>query len=461
MLNGTTLRHTLQAILPAAVIEDEARALGVVERSRKLDVTALVRALVLSEGCEDSGRLADAFRRYQAEETDPVVRGAFYGWMDAETAALFEKLLDRGMAYAATRPTHLPGVLAGVDDWIIVDSETVTLRDALKEPLPASGSPAGIKVHKEYSVGRGCMVGVHFSSAREHDSRHLDVNERFRDKGLLFDLGYASLARLRQCHDHATRYVLRLKDDWKPRIERLVRGEVTEEILPGTDFDAALLADVLLMQGQCIDADVVLGGTTAPTVRCRLVAVPTSPGGKTYRSYLTNLPRNTHGPLQVAELYRVRYEIELDNKLDKSTARLDQIRATTVSSVKILLCAALMHSLLADLLAHEHLLKRVAENSVRTPPLHPMLVAHVLRTCHMLLLDALSLPHTPQATWDALANTIVRHGYDPNWRRRPSVLDRIRGVTAPAGRPRRRTMRQCPPQAAPFRGNLAQRSASN
>lgn len=459
MLDGTILRHTLQAILPAAVIEHEARALGVVERPRKLDVTALVRALVLSEGCEDSGRLADAFRRYQADETDPVVRGAFYGWMDAETADLLESLLDRAMAYTATRPTHLPGVLAGVDDWIIVDSETVTLRDALKESLPASGSPAGIKVHKEYSVGRGCMVGVHFSCARDHDSRHLDVNERFRGKGLLVDLGYASLARLRQCDEHATKYVLRLKDDWKPRIERLVRGEVTEEILPGTDFDAALLADVLLLQGQSIDADVVLGGTKASTVRCRLVAVPTAPDGRTYRSYLTNLPRNTHGPHQVAQLYRVRYEIELDNKLDKSTARLDQIRATTVSSVKILLCAALLHSLLAGLLVHEHLLKRVAEKSARTPPLHPILVAHALRTNHTQLLDALSLPGTRQATWDALANIIVRHGHDPNWRRRPSVLDQIRGLTAPEGRPRRRRLRQCPPQAAPFRGNLAPKMA--
>lgn len=459
MLDGTTLRRTLQAILPAQIIQDEARALRVVERPRKLDVTALVRALVLSGGCEDSGRLADAFRRYLAEETDRVVRGAFYGWMDAEMAALMESLLCRAMAYAAARPAHLRGVLAGVDDWVIVDSETVTLRDSLKESLPASGSPAGIKVHKEYSAGRGCMVGVHFSCARDHDSRHLDVNERFRGKGLLFDLGYASLARLRQCDEHATKYVLRLKDNWKPRIERLVRGEVTEEILPGTDFDAALVGDVLLQRGQCIDADVVLGATKANTVRCRLVAVPTSPGGGTYRSYLTNLPRNTHGPHQVAELYRVRYEIELDNKLDKSTARLDQIRATTVSSVKILLCAALLHSLLADLLAHEHLLKRVAEKSVRTPPLHPMLVAHVLRTHHALLLDALSLPRTRQATWDTLANTIVRHGYDPNWRRRPSVLDRIRGMTAPKGRPRRRRMQHCPPQAAPFRGNLAPKMA--
>jgi len=451
MLDGTALRKTLQALLPPAVIEAEAERLGVVERVRKRDVAAQVSALVLSDGSDDSGRLADAYRRYQAAGTQPVVRGAFYYWLDDEMATLMETLLSGGLSYAETRPVHLPGVLGGVQDWIIVDSETVTLRDCLADELPASGSAAGIKVHKQYSVGRGCMVGYHFSCAREHDNRHLQVDDEARGKGFLVDLGYASLARLREWEAVGAKYVIRLKENWKPRIKRLFRGEVTQELMPGTDFDAALVDEHLLLDGQCIDADVVLGpGATA--VHCRLVAVPVD-GGR-YLCYLTNLPR-TAGPRQVAEIYRVRWEIERDNKVDKSTARLDQIRATTVSSVKILLCAALLHTLLADLLAHEHLLQRVAAKLTRIPPLHPLLVANALRANHVQLLQALLADRTPGRTWDSLAELIVRHGHDPNWRRRPSVLDRLQGVTAPRGRARRRRLRDCPPDAQPFRGNLA------
>jgi hypothetical protein len=40
-------------------------------------------------------------------------------------------------------------------------------------------------------------------------------------------------------------------------------------------------------------------------------------GPRGYCFYLTNLSPRT-GPRQVADLYRVRWEIESDNKLDKS-----------------------------------------------------------------------------------------------------------------------------------------------
>ena len=50
------------------------------------------------------------------------------------------------------------GILGGVDDWVAFDSETVTLRPALAEVFPASGTAAGVKVHKELSIGRGCMT---------------------------------------------------------------------------------------------------------------------------------------------------------------------------------------------------------------------------------------------------------------------------------------------------------------
>ena len=62
-MNGTILRETLQAILPIETINDLASWHGVVERDRKLDVPSLVVALVLTVGSDDSGRLADAYRR--------------------------------------------------------------------------------------------------------------------------------------------------------------------------------------------------------------------------------------------------------------------------------------------------------------------------------------------------------------------------------------------------------------
>jgi hypothetical protein len=446
-MNGTILRETLQAVLPSGEIQRAARELGVVLRERRLDIEKLVGALVLSAGSDDSGVLADAMRRYKAQTGDDIVRGAFYAWLDDELAVLMERLLERAMRHAASLPAHLPGILGGVDDWVVFDSETVTLRPALAEVFPASGTAAGVKVHKELSLGRGCMTACHFSPAREHDSLHLVIDGRYRGKGLLFDLGYVSLARIRACDEHGVRYVMRLKENWKPRVMRLHRGEVRGEILTGTDFDLLLMDEVIALDGLCVDAEVVLGeGRHA--VRARLVMIP---GPEGYLIYLTNLPRGTHGPKQVGDLYRLRWEIEGSNKLDKSGAQLDQIRATTESSVRIQLCAKLLHSLLADIMVHRDNLERVEGNIARRAPLHRLSLAYAIRARHALLLAAHLETSFPPEGWDLLAWTIADDARDPNWRRRPSVLDRLLGLTAPRGRPRHDRLRDCSRSAAPYR----------
>ncbi|RLC43564.1 MAG: IS4 family transposase [Candidatus Coatesbacteria bacterium] len=453
-MDAAILCDTLQAILPDRMIEAAAMEHGVIARQRKLEIVKLVRALVLNAGSDDSGTLADAFRRYRGEATETVVRGAFYDWLDEEMAVLMECLLEHAMQYANSLPVHLPGILGTVDDWRIFDSETVTLRNALAEDYPGSGSLAAVKVHKELSVGRGCMTYCHFGPAREHDAPHLEVDERYRDQGLLVDLGYASLKFIGSCKLHGAKYIIRLKNNWKAQVERIDRGEVQAALVPGTDLDMLIEDEVIVLGGRCVDAAVTLGqGKKA--VSARLVMIP-GPDG--YLSYLTNLARGTHGPHQVGELYRVRWEIESDNKLDKSGGRLDQIRATTESSVRILLCAALLHSMVVDVLIHRDNLDRAECQEVRRAPLHRLALAYALRLRHRELLVALSCPGRAHKHWSRLADLLSAEGRDPNWRHRPSVLDRLLGLTAPRGRPRKKKRRDCPRSAAPYRTTKPRRA---
>ena len=261
------------------------------------------------------------------------------------------------------------------------------------------------------------------------------------------DLGYASLEFIGSCEKHGVKYVIRLKDNWKPRVERINRGEVQAELAPGTDLDMLIEDEVIVLGGRCVDGAVTLG-RGKKTISARLVMIP-GPDG--YLAYLTNLARGTHGPHQVGELYRVRWEIESDNKLDKSGGRLDQIRATTESSVRILLCAALLHSMVVDVLIHRDNLDRAECQDVRRAPLHRLSLAYALRLRHPELLAALSCPGRAHKHWCRLAGLLSAEGRDPNWRHRPSVLDRLRGLVAPRGRPRKKKMRDCPRTAAPYR----------
>jgi hypothetical protein len=168
----------------------------------------------------------------------------------------------------------------------------VRVRNALRDEFPGTGDYAALKVHKVLSVGCGAPVGYHFSLAREHDSRHVQIDESWQGCGLLADLAYASLARLRACIAYGVRLVIRLKDNRKPKVDYLAHGQVTQEFCPGTDLDVLLEKELLVLNGHTVDADVRVGSTKQP-LHLRLVGVHTPKG---YCFFLTNLPPRL-GPL--------------------------------------------------------------------------------------------------------------------------------------------------------------------
>ena len=103
------------------------------------------------------------------------------------------------------------------------------LDDALIDTFPGAGDYAALKIHKEWSVGTGNLLGYPITPARDHDSPYLVVDERRRGSGLSMDLGYASIERLFECDMYDVQYVIRLKENWRPTVERLVRGAVLRD----------------------------------------------------------------------------------------------------------------------------------------------------------------------------------------------------------------------------------------
>jgi putative transposase len=331
-MTGDEVRQVFEAMLPQDVIDRLCRQCGVIARQRTLHLGMLVRAMVISAGTPGGAYQADVLRAYLECEVPRVTRAAFYRWFDEPLEQCMAALAERALAYARAQEVDLPGPLSGVKDWYIVDSTTVTVRDVLIENCPGTGDDAAIKVHKVLSVGCGAPVRDHFSPAREHDSRHLQIDESWRGYGLLADLASASLARLRACDAYDVRFVIRLKETWKPKVDSIARGQVTQEFFPGTDLEALREAETLVLDGRAIDADVHRGGPKPP-LHLRLVGVQTPKG---YGFFLTNLPPRL-GPLQVADLYRVRWEVELSMRLDKSVNHLDEVDTEQPCSLKTLL----------------------------------------------------------------------------------------------------------------------------
>jgi len=431
MTTGAEVREVMETVLPTEEIERLCRELGVVERERKLEVALFARSMVLAAGTPSGARQADVLRTYVESGGAPVARSAGYRWFDEALAKLMERLSERAISMARAEELDLPGILGGVSDWVIADSTTVRIYDGLLETYPGTGDYAAIKVHKLLSVGCGVTVGYHFSPAREHDSRHLEIDESWKGRGLLADLGYASLDRLRACQRHAVQFVIRLKDNWKPRVQEVHRGEVRKTFFAGADFDALIEDETLVLEGRAVDATVEIG-RSEDALRLRLVGVP-SPKG--YCWYLTNVARKL-GPIQIGTLYRVRWEIELSMKLDKSVHHLAQAGETqsnNVHALHALLHASLVASVIAGLLVHRHNLAtrpRGAQQRRTVPPLHVRLLALQMATSAQSIALAFELSGDDATrAWDKIAIVLTHSGKDPNWRRRPSVLDEIRGWT--------------------------------
>jgi hypothetical protein len=438
-MRGADVQRVFETILPDKLLMKLVLKSKFQERTRKLDALRLLRAMIIAAATGYGGRQADVMRLYFESGATRVVRGVFYGWFGKELEAIMVEIRALALGYACSMRRDLPGVLgAYVTDWHIVDSSTVKLDQSLFDEYPGAGDYAALKIHKRFSVGLGTTIDYHMSPAREHDNIHLTIDETWRGLGVLLDLGYASFKLLRDCREHDVRFVIRLKDSWKPRVQHVARGTLIRQFVGGTDFECLIDEEALVLDGSVVDVDVTFGRGKS-LVMCRMVGVPTPDGA--YRFYLTNLPPAV-GPRQIADLYRVRWEIESDNKLDKSCSHLDQIAARTGPSVRSMVHASLVSSVIACLLSHHVRLNEAPpprQGTERTTaPIHPQSLARAMGSAAGTIASAMDLRGEQAAReWNRIAEYLSHLGRDPNWRRSPSILDQLRGWTITAGRPKK------------------------
>ena len=350
-------------------------------------------------------------------------------------------LAARARAYARAQQVDLPGPLSGGQEWDIVDSTPVPVRDARCDDGPGTGAYAASKVPQVLSVGCGARGRYHVSPARAHDSRPLQIDASWRGYGRLADLADASRARLRACDTDDVRVVIRLQDHGTPTVDDIARGQVTHALFPGTARDARLADEPLVREGRAIDADGPVGGGTNPLPR-RLVGVQTPTGDGFCR---TNLPPRV-GPRQGADRSRGRWAGALRIKLDQSVNRLDASDTERPCARQTRLHAARMAATIAAIRAHRHH-RHTCPPQVGAPrteaPLHTRLLALPLAVSCQSIAQAVALPEAEaKRRWAKIAALLTHSGQDPNGRRRPSVFDQLRGwKRQPRARAKHRTHR--------------------
>lgn len=325
--------------LEPAVVRRLAKSTDLFRRKpRKAGPRAVFWGLVLGFGAEGRRSLtgigslcaALAGKRWSRQAAHDRFAAAG-GFMRAACERLLRKV-------AALDGAALPEGLRAFEDVEILDSTTVRLADKLARRFPACRTnvrSAALKIHARVSLGDRQVRALALTSERVHDRRGVRLPPSLKDRLLLFDLGYFDYGLLAAMEAAGGRFLTRLKESADGVILRVRRGclrrheggRLNRRIYEGpVDLDVAFRGGVVL----------------------RVVGLWNREAGR-HHWYLTNLDAEEWPAEEVAELYRLRWQIELLFREWKSVCRLGDLPSAHPGVVEALVYASVCASLLTRL----------------------------------------------------------------------------------------------------------------
>lgn len=340
------------SLLDPAAIESLAEDMGVVQRHRKHHSGLLVCAMILAafQGApETEGRWLDTAANYRS------MGGAKSGMtsirkMGCKMLPVMQRMVRRRINKLADAASslELEGRLRAFRDILVPDGCGFKLASILSGISPGTGQPAELKLHAVYSVKAATAISVTPTAGSVHDS---DGFSPKWEAGALYiwDLGYQSVDRFVDGALAGAQLLQRLKDNHNPVIVASYGPSGARRAITNDEGGAVRLEDALSLglvhKSEQLDMDVELRDTKKRTIVARVVCVPTE-GEDRY--YLTTLPRAIFSPSDVAELYRLRWEVELFFKNWKSGVRMDHVhRLRNPTALAVSVTASMLAALLS------------------------------------------------------------------------------------------------------------------
>ena len=195
----------------------------------------------------------------------------------------------------------------------------------------------GVKVHFLYDLETSVPAFFHITTASVHDSKATDKIPYEQGSYYVFDRGYNAFKELYRIHKMESFFVVRAKRNlqfkcinWKRRLPQNVL----------TDTEIVLTKDASLEKYP---------------EHLRLVRYHDAEQNRDF-AFLTNA---THlKALEVANLYKNRWQIELFHKWLKQHLKIKKFWGTTENAVRIQICAAIIAYCLVAIIQHDMHLER-------------------------------------------------------------------------------------------------------
>jgi len=337
----------------------------------------LICALVEALGGLQVRTIADILRTFNAQSGLATRYKAFYNRLARPEFPVFVRqvYLDilRKLSQNILRAASA-GQLGYFKDIVIQDGSSFAVHDALAETFGGrftTNRPAAVELHTFISVFHDQVLNTQLAPDKHAERAFLPAPEELTGKLLLADRGYPSLEYFEQVIDAGGYFLMRAKSDFNPKLV-YVRG-------PGgrlARFEGCRLNHALRwLPRRRLDLVAQWERPQGRILRLRIVLVWTP--RQQFMVLLTNVPRRVLTARQVAETYRLRWQIELVFKEWKSFANLHEFASANPALVEGLIWASLCAAAIKRSLAHAS--QRIALHVAISTQVTAMCGAHILR----------------------------------------------------------------------------------
>ncbi|MBQ3678363.1 MAG: transposase [Succinivibrio sp.] len=372
---SSTIPSSLQQMFSGDFLNSLAKECRALKRDRKFKFNAFVKAMMSmfnSSPKEHNVTIAAAKRYYDSliPREYMLESKPFYNQLDKpEVKACLELLLSHVLNFAISVSGESAFRQMGkvrrllkklqVDDIIMVDGCEVVLDDdayanfktlgfncsgkGRKHKDGAEPSPA-LKLHVAYSLKYQTFVHIDITGVCESERAHVPFGD-FRNTLFVMDRGYAGDELEEEIEASGNYFLIRGKKSTAGKITFLsdFYGREVHDKYDGCAVKAVELAE--------FDADVLFGKDhQIRIVKCQ---IKDPKCGAMVTSYFrTNLERDRLGPKQCGYLYRLRWQIELLNKVCKSDNGMSTINSSKPHIIIEFLILSLLSTLFKTIMAH-------------------------------------------------------------------------------------------------------------
>ena len=348
--SSTCSSSVLATTVAPEAVAAQARALGVVRRSRKVGAHDLLMAVVLGVSIRGPTVLARLHRTWCRRTGKRIARSAFWDRLTEQFAALVRWYLDQMLQQSRASDTGLPDGLQQFREVLALDSSVVQVHDALQDHWPGTrtnSAPGAIKVHALVRVFTGELLDYRITGERLADCKAFGVSHDLSRCLLLLDRGYSSPSLWRRIWNVGGYFLTRLPADRDPHIvedhdprggrARRLENRPLRAALRGLRRDTI---DVTC-EFRCRVRKYKRKRNRVEMQRFRVVGRRNPKTGR-YSLFVTNVSRSRMPPELVARAYRLRWEVELFFKAAKSGLGMHELPSAKPHIVEMLVRAALI-----------------------------------------------------------------------------------------------------------------------